>query len=1160
MARHFTKQEIEEIRKQLSTTAVRDLELPETLEMTDSDYVAVVQNGVNKKFNWAVISHAENERIANENERVNAENARAAAEVSRSNTEETRVEAEESRVLAENARVNAEASRVDVESSRVNAEAARALAENARVEAETARKTQAGADHTRAEGDHEVAVGDHTQAGEDHAASSEATDRANEAAAAAEHMVDIHRGPKGDQGNTGSSVDYPYELVNNVTTDDATKGLSAAQGVVLDGKISQLGQQVIYDVTMNNSNHPTFASLLALLSDANLSTLIPANVRCGGMSIRFVQTSDNKYIQARCMADSFTTDVTQWQGVDDEPTANSRNLVESGGVSKSNGIYATSVNREISTISIDMFDLGNITMTNSGWTYVNNTKKRVRVKEGLSIFLQAGDVIGLSDYANYRYLLGWRDENGNYGTKSIWLTSDIIAPVTGDYVIEVAKQTAEQDVDDISLFVNLIKTSCKRNILDIVSKNDRLSKSIGSLQNRTYAQNEIVFTSDEISKGTIVKYSITGLGSNNVIRLFDANSQILGNLNGTGTYTIPDGFYIAKAMDNLRLNSLTTDYSNIDLKTQIDNQSADFKSNLGIIAKGVFSANSVIFTSTEVPAGIILYHNFTKNSTNGGIRFFDSNDNILLTISSAKSPGIVVAPDNYSYAIACWGDITVEYLYTIINNRISAKRINNESSLVKTDFISNYVISPLSDMIVGVNDCTTTSEYIRIYKNLIVEGANPKFIAYYDENKRYVKRVGTITIDDLENYPYCRLSFLNEDVSDFSDIRIYSIKPNEDYTSEEESEDKVINLTGKGIVVSDSLSMTCASCTHFAYDTQTGLVGVVYIGGWRVYGEAGRKTMLSIFNPVQPSNIRYITVSKIGESLGNGFIATDIVEANIILLRSCVWRVMLCIHYNNDDIWIYRDYDFETDTLSDAVEIKASYSGSLHSLSAENRRNCSTLLGGEDNTSLVSLITSSLYYDSDSGRYYGCWTGYSIGLSQHTAYPILFYSEDNMETIVPFAVYQYDTNFEANIVLNSGRIHIQCRNTNTQPAHQYNRVAYSDDNGATWTIPTGGEYLSHDSNRPRTYKIGSDVVWMYGVASKYGGRCRITIKKGSDYNTAIRVYDIENQWGLVYFSAFVINNQLYLLYSDQQTNINGENVSKVFGKDVVKFVRIGNWE
>ena len=40
----------------------------------------------------------------------------------------------------------------------------------------------------------------------------------------------------------------------------------------------------------------------------------------------------NNYVQFRCMAQNFTTDVTQWQGVDDEPTAGSDNLVKSGGI------------------------------------------------------------------------------------------------------------------------------------------------------------------------------------------------------------------------------------------------------------------------------------------------------------------------------------------------------------------------------------------------------------------------------------------------------------------------------------------------------------------------------------------------------------------------------------------------------------------------------------------------------------------------------------------------------------------------------------------------------------------------------------------------------------------------------------------------------------
>ena len=55
------------------------------------------------------------------------------------------------------------------------------------------------------------------------------------------------------------------------------------------------------------------------------------------MTIRYVQTNDNKYVQARCMAQNFTTDTTQWQGVDTKITAGSKNLAESGAVAKEIG-------------------------------------------------------------------------------------------------------------------------------------------------------------------------------------------------------------------------------------------------------------------------------------------------------------------------------------------------------------------------------------------------------------------------------------------------------------------------------------------------------------------------------------------------------------------------------------------------------------------------------------------------------------------------------------------------------------------------------------------------------------------------------------------------------------------------------------------------------
>ena len=96
---------------------------------------------------------------------------------------------------------------------------------------------------------------------------------------------------------------------------------------------TQIGD--VFDISAYHATGGTLATY-ANLEDA-LGTNgknIPQSLRKGGMSVKFVQTSDNKYVQFRCMAQSFTTDVTQWQGVDEEPTVGSENLVKSGGVAE----------------------------------------------------------------------------------------------------------------------------------------------------------------------------------------------------------------------------------------------------------------------------------------------------------------------------------------------------------------------------------------------------------------------------------------------------------------------------------------------------------------------------------------------------------------------------------------------------------------------------------------------------------------------------------------------------------------------------------------------------------------------------------------------------------------------------------------------------------
>jgi len=92
----------------------------------------------------------------------------------------------------------------------------------------------------------------------------------------------------------------------------------------------------VYDVS---KEHPTSGpngdgkfTLEYILNSSNVNELIPINKREPGMTIQFVSTSDNKYVQYRLMSKTWSTNISNWQGVDAEPVAGSKNLVESSGV------------------------------------------------------------------------------------------------------------------------------------------------------------------------------------------------------------------------------------------------------------------------------------------------------------------------------------------------------------------------------------------------------------------------------------------------------------------------------------------------------------------------------------------------------------------------------------------------------------------------------------------------------------------------------------------------------------------------------------------------------------------------------------------------------------------------------------------------------------
>ena len=128
---------------------------------------------------------------------------------------------------------------------------------------------------------------------------------------------------------------------SDFTNPNATKRAKIPTvGAILDGL-----NDGIYDVSKRNPtggpNSDGKFTLDYIL--ANADTLIPTSWRHGGMIISFAHSSDNKYVQYRLMAQNFSTAESYWQGVDDEPTAGSDNLVKSGGAEKTTSFLKSKI-------------------------------------------------------------------------------------------------------------------------------------------------------------------------------------------------------------------------------------------------------------------------------------------------------------------------------------------------------------------------------------------------------------------------------------------------------------------------------------------------------------------------------------------------------------------------------------------------------------------------------------------------------------------------------------------------------------------------------------------------------------------------------------------------------------------------------------------------
>lgn len=180
-----------------------------------------------------------------------------------------------------------------------------------------------------------------------------------------------------------------------------------------------------------------------------------------------LQSSDNKYVQYRLMADSFSTTVTDWQGVDDELIAGNKNIVTSSGVA-----YAV---KEITHITIPITEkskyinlsggVGTVAPVNNPTTFDGYNYSIVDVEAGDTVIINGRGGFSPRLYAFVdvnNVILEVYPENSNHainlkkiapqGSKKLIINSSLEEPcyLYGKNSIETNRQVLKIDTFDVS--------------------------------------------------------------------------------------------------------------------------------------------------------------------------------------------------------------------------------------------------------------------------------------------------------------------------------------------------------------------------------------------------------------------------------------------------------------------------------------------------------------------------------------------------------------------------------------------------------------------------------------------------------------------------------------------------------------------------------------
>lgn len=308
--------------------------------------------------------------------------------------------------------------------------------------------------------------------------------------------------------------------LNNIRS-GASAGATAVQPATLNSALSNtVAESGVYDVSANNSG-ATFASLSALLSAQNLDTLIPVAKRKGGMSVKYVCTSDNKYVQYRLMSDTFNTTVSNWQGVDEEPIDDSRNLVQSGGAVNAITPLESQLKKQVS-ITNTVLAGGYINNSGGITTNASFSIKYAQVQKGDLVYIKTRTSGSFGGFA----LFSSAPTLQSVPVQTIAKT-DIFYKVPQDCYIGVSDEAAHMERVGIFLYqYNVGRTICEL-LNDTFIEADVLYKGLCVFKNATNSLNGYINNKGvnaETSSSWKIIYAYVTKGT-----VIDSNGIVSGN-------------------------------------------------------------------------------------------------------------------------------------------------------------------------------------------------------------------------------------------------------------------------------------------------------------------------------------------------------------------------------------------------------------------------------------------------------------------------------------------------------------------------------------------------------------------------------------------------------------------------------------------------------